>query len=191
MLTLGIDLASADRRTAVCAVRWDHGTAAVVSLAVTASDADLLTHMRGADSVGIDVPFGWPVDFVTAIRAYSETGAWPPSVPAPSEAPKRLQYRATDRYVHHVTGRWPLSVSSDRIAIPAMRVAALLSRLAADGRPVPRDGSGRGRRGLSGGGAPDLGLPGERLQAQGQHGRAMPPRADVPGVYRGVALDRA
>src|ERR1700730_1724314 len=34
----------------------------------------------------------------------------------------------TDRVVHETVGRWPLSVSADRIALPAMRTFALLVR---------------------------------------------------------------
>lgn len=44
-------------------------------------------------------------------------------------------HRATDRWVHHRCGLWPLSVSTDRIAYPALRAAPLLMGM-------PRDGSG-------------------------------------------------
>src|ERR1700731_3662215 len=40
----------------------------------------------------------------------------------------QLRFRATDRRVHETVGRWPLSVSADRIALPAMRTFALLVR---------------------------------------------------------------
>ena len=42
-----------------------------------------------------------------------------------------------------VTRKWPLSVSSQLIAIPAMRAASLMSELARQGSPVGRDGSGK------------------------------------------------
>jgi hypothetical protein len=41
---------------------------------------------------------------------------------------ERLCFRVTDRFVHKELGPWPLSVSSDRIALPAMRTFALLVR---------------------------------------------------------------
>src|SRR5207253_2236918 len=37
----------------------------------------------------------------------------------------QLRFRATDFAVHERTGRWPLSVSSDLIAVPALRAARL------------------------------------------------------------------
>ena len=40
-------------------------------------------------------------------------------------------------------GRWPLSVSSDLIAVPAMRAVRLLAEAAATGECIDRSGSGR------------------------------------------------
>ena len=56
---------------------------------------------------------------------------------------ERLRLRATDCYIHEATGIWPLSVSSNLIAIPAMRCAGLLSRYEERHGPVARDGSGK------------------------------------------------
>lgn len=137
MLTVGIDLASADERTAVCGIGWEPGRATVTQIACTASDASLLQLIAQADKAGIDVPLGWPEEFADAIAAHRADLPWP-NVP-----PARLRYRATDRYVQRRTGRWPLSVSTDRIGVPAMRAAALFSRLKDQGAPVSRDGSGR------------------------------------------------
>jgi hypothetical protein len=55
---------------------------------------------------------------------------------------RRLAYRVTDLHVKRLAGIQGLSVSSDRIGITATRCAALLSRLAAKGRPVDRMGAG-------------------------------------------------
>jgi hypothetical protein len=41
---------------------------------------------------------------------------------------ERLCFRETDRVMHETVGRWPLSVSADRIALLAMRTFALLVR---------------------------------------------------------------
>jgi len=42
---------------------------------------------------------------------------------------RRLRLRATDRFVAGTAGIWPLSVSTDRIGIPAARAASILSNL--------------------------------------------------------------
>ena len=143
MVTDGIDLAALPKRTAVCWMQWGEGRAEVVRLEVGADDDALIAAIREADKVGIDVPFGWPVEFVRAVAAYNETGVWPETAANPTTSPKQLQFRETDRFVRQHTGWWPLSVSSDRLAIPTMRAAALFSRLAAAGQPVARDGSGK------------------------------------------------
>jgi predicted nuclease with RNAse H fold len=55
---------------------------------------------------------------------------------------RRLAYRETDRYIRATTGRWPLSVSTDRLGLTAMRCAGMLARMAASGIDVDRSGSG-------------------------------------------------
>jgi predicted nuclease with RNAse H fold len=143
VVTLGVDLASAIKRTAMCWVRWEGDRAEVLRLDTRADDDEIIAAIGEVDKAGVDVPFGWPGAFVDAISCYNATGLWPGSAPQPNAAPEQLQFRTTDRHVHKLTGRWPLSVSADRIAIPAMRAAAVLSRLAEAGEPVARDGSGR------------------------------------------------
>ena len=143
MLTIGIDLASASKKTAVCWIQWQQGGAIVTDLLRGATDDDLSDATGQAEKIGIDVPLGWPEGFVGAIAAYSDTGRRPATAPQPGKSPKQLQFRETDRFVHARTGHWPLSVSSDRIAIPAMRAAALFTRLTAEGRRFARDGSGK------------------------------------------------
>ena len=51
--------------------------------------------------------------------------------------------RETDRAVHARTGLTPLSVSTDRIAHPALRWAGIEARLREEGIDVARDGNGR------------------------------------------------
>lgn len=55
---------------------------------------------------------------------------------------RQLAFRRTDEPVRAATGLVPLSVAADRIAHPAMRCAGLLARLALEGQPVDRSGSG-------------------------------------------------
>lgn len=137
MITLGIDLAGQPAGTAACAIEWQPGTAIVRSVACGLTDADLLGAIGTASRVGIDVPLGWPESFVAFVAAHHHAGRLP-------ETPlSDLRYRDTDRFVRGLTGRWPLSVSSDLIAVPAFRAARLLSALAARGEAVDRSGSGK------------------------------------------------
>ena len=73
-------------------------------------------------------------------------------MPARRAAQKQaLAYRRTDSEVRIATGHWPLSVSADRIAYPAMRCAGLLARLASNGhRGAAQWGRLPCRRGLPG-----------------------------------------
>jgi predicted nuclease with RNAse H fold len=132
MLTIGIDLAAQPKNTALCTIEWT-GTEAQVrncsSNVEAAADA--------ADKVGIDVPFGWPQTFVSAVTAYHNYHMWP------SATSLALRYRRTDLYVQNATLKWPLSVSSDRIACTAFRAAALLSRIEQRSGRLDRTGSGK------------------------------------------------
>ena len=51
-----------------------------------------------------------------------------------------MLWRATDRWVRQCFGRWPLSVSTDRIGVAALRTAYLLDALEAGGVPIDRTG---------------------------------------------------
>lgn len=55
---------------------------------------------------------------------------------------RTLAYRTTDFLVHRQTGRWPLSVATDRLGMAAIRCAGLLSKLAQVGFDVSRSGEG-------------------------------------------------
>jgi predicted nuclease with RNAse H fold len=133
LLTLGIDLASQPKGTAACLVSWARGTARAFESRRPADDATLLELAERADKVGIDVPLGWPDEFVAAVGAHSGGAGWPEP-----EDRRLLRFRATDLAVWSTVGRPPLSVSADRIALCAMRAARLLSRLEVD-----RAGSGK------------------------------------------------
>ena len=50
-----------------------------------------------------------------------------------------LRFRLTDFRVREMTGRWPLSVSTDLIAVPALRCAGLLEQMGV----TDRSGDGR------------------------------------------------
>lgn len=133
--TLGVDLASAAQKTGVCVLAWDMGIAKVETLEVGADDAEIVNLQRHCEVTGIDAPFGWP-DLFKAFLARNND-AYSPDWTADHR--DGLRFRQTDQFVKHLINRWPLSVSSDLIAVPAMRCAGLLARLGVE------DFSGDGR----------------------------------------------
>lgn len=121
MLTVGLDVASQPEGTAACWVEWKHGEATVHRIEEQVTDDTVREILAGqADKVGVDVPLGWPDAFVSAVSRHHRGEAWG------EHAAHTLDLRATDVAVRALTGRRPLSVSTDRIAYPAMRMAALL-----------------------------------------------------------------
>lgn len=139
MRTVGVDLAAADAGTAVATISWTSGAARVDSLVLGASDAEVVTAASGAAKVGIDCALGWPDDFVAFVAAHADGDVAPDGG---AEWRRTLAYRETDRVVRDRTGRWPLSVSTDRLGLTALRCAGLLGRLAAAGVDVDRAGDG-------------------------------------------------
>ena len=121
LVTLGIDLSADDRKTAACAVRWQDGGATITVLRRNLSNAALRDLITEADWTGIDAPFSWPVAFRRALAEHASHGGW-----AEDYRSREYQYRATDLYVDGIARR-PLSVSTDRIGVTAMRCARLLS----------------------------------------------------------------
>lgn len=134
MITLGIDMASQAQRTAACRLRWEVGQATILAIksGVTNDEFQMLIQ-EPADKIGIDVPLGWPTAFVEAVSRHAV------GEPFGSACAHDLAYRATDRELGCKGHGWPLSVSADRIAYPAMRAARLLGDLGTIDR------SGRGR----------------------------------------------
>ena len=142
MLTIGVDLAAEPKGTAVAGIEWADERAQLVSLVLGATDDDIVEASSSADKIGIDCALGWPnkfVDFVVNHRTFNhavnnEFGAmgWR----------KDLSYRETDRRVREVTGRWPLSVATDRLGVTALRCAGLMERLGTAGVDVDRAGLG-------------------------------------------------
>lgn len=125
MNTLGIDLASDPRKTGMCVVDWRAGEAVVEELRVGADDDELIAAQARVDVAGIDAPFGWPEPFEQMLSGAAPrwTGPWS------NERRNSLRFRVTDFHVHALVGRWPLSVSTDLIGVPALRCAGLLERM--------------------------------------------------------------
>ena len=140
---MGIDLAAAPANTAVAVVDWT--TLVVEPALVGVSDGGLVEAVLRADRVGIDCPIGWPVEFVRAVSAHERREPWPGrDEPDRADYTRRLRFRRTDLEVQQRTGRWPLSVSTDRLGVTATRCAWLLDRAETLlGEPVDRTGAGR------------------------------------------------
>lgn len=129
MRTLGIDLASQAATTAACLLAWRDGVADVEELQVGVEDSAALDLAARADVVGVDAPFGWPDDFVELIARWHGPDRATPLPPWTTTRRDALRFRLTDEVTRQVTGRWPLSVSTDLIALPALRCAGLLVKL--------------------------------------------------------------
>jgi predicted nuclease with RNAse H fold len=121
MVTLGIDISSQPKGTAACAISWGSGRAIAANPQLSCNDETLTELIADADAVGIDAPFGWPSDFTAAVAEWT-IDSWN------GDVRKQLCFRTTDRVVRETVGRWPLSVSADKLALPAMRTFALLFR---------------------------------------------------------------
>lgn len=122
----------------MCELEWSEGRARIMDLRVGVSDAQIAERTGDADKLGIDVPLGWPSAFVDAVTQHAHDGSWPPQYQHSNTL--SVRYRRTDLVTwESMKGHPPLSVSTDKIALPAMRAAALLSRL--DERSA-LDGSG-------------------------------------------------
>ena len=137
--TAGVDLASQDALTAVAVIGWSDGTAVLESTRLGVDNDAIVAVARGVRLIGVDCPVGWPRAFTDLLIA-ARGSVVAPDTGADDAGRRLLAYRLTDHVVRERTGRWPLSVSADRIAYPAMRCAGLLARLAADGHPVARSG---------------------------------------------------
>lgn len=121
MITLGIDLASQPENTAACSIEWSATEATVRDIKLGCTDDYLDELIAEADAVGIDAPLGWPLAFNKAVADWSHS-EWT------KELRDQMRFRLTDFKVRDLHGKWPLSVSSDLIALPAMRAMALLQR---------------------------------------------------------------
>jgi predicted nuclease with RNAse H fold len=138
MITAGVDLSSQAARTASCVIEWCNHRATVSELSLNVPDSAIVDLVAAVDKVGIDVPLGWPIAFAEAIMQHSLDGTWPADYSHADTSALRL--RRTDLWAWRLLGSSPpLSVSTDRIALPAMRAAALLSSLA---ERMALDGSG-------------------------------------------------
>jgi hypothetical protein len=120
-VSVGVDVASQPAGTAACRVRWERSGAVIESVEHELDDRRLAAILaEPAAAIGLDVPLGWPDGFVEAVARYHAGG------PFGEAGIGRLARRQTDQWVRDTIHQTPLSVSTDRIAYPAMRVARLV-----------------------------------------------------------------
>jgi hypothetical protein len=126
---VGVDLASQPKKSSLCVVEWDDRPR-VVELIRPAFDDVIVVHAEAADATGLDCPFGWPTPFVDTVRRHHDGE----SIAGVDATPRDLRLRTTDQWIraNHVP-RDPLSVSTDRLGIVALRGIGILERIAGPG----------------------------------------------------------
>lgn len=141
MIFGGVDLAAEASRTGIAEIS-DDGELAVQNVSVGADDEKLTDLIHRSVKTGLDVPLGWPDSF---IRLVAEHAAGEMLAPMSTDASWRrtMAMRTTDLAVRARIGIVPLSVSTDKIAYPALRWAGVEARLRAEGTDAARDGSGK------------------------------------------------
>ena len=137
MRFVGVDLAAQPEKTSMCLLDWRRRPQ-VVDIIRPATDDAIVTAALDAMGVGIDCPFGWPTPFVEKVRRWHEGhGA------ANDGATSRdLRLRTTDQWIRAHVPRDPLSVSTDRLGIVALRGIGILEKL------LGPTGDRSGRRGI-------------------------------------------
>jgi len=141
MLIAGLALAAEPKATALSIIDWSGKTARLVQLDLNIDDKLIVDSTREAEKLGIDCALGWPIEFVEFLNRYAQNSF--SQIAGDMSWRRRMAYRETDRAVRELTGRWPLSVSTDRLGLTAMRCAGLLSKLAEDGVEIDRTGAGK------------------------------------------------
>jgi predicted nuclease with RNAse H fold len=189
MRVLGVDLAAQTDKTGVILLEVPAaGLPKATLINERASDDVLVRWARQVDYVGVDAPLGWPVNFVAAVSAHERLEPWLGRVDRTD-----LCFRRTDYEVRAITGRWPLSVSADKLGIVAMRCALLQERFAQEawgGPREPRDGSGRLVETYPAAALQLLGLPSRSYKGDGEERRAARGQI-VEGLGRLVELTSA
>lgn len=142
MRTAGVDLAAEPKGTALAVIEWGPEAAVLVELHLGVADPLIVETARTVEKLGIDCALGWPDAFVEFVSGHAADLLDGPPAEGGMEWRRTLAYRETDRRTRELTGRWPLSVSTDRLGLTAMRCAGLLARLREAGFDVDRSGSG-------------------------------------------------
>ncbi len=142
MLIAGLDLAAEPKGSALATIDFGITKARLNSLQVGVDDQIILDTAPTIDKLGIDCALGWPIEFTNFLQAHKIGGSDSASFDGGMNFRRALAYRETDRATREVIGRWPLSVSTDRLGMTAIRCAGLLSKLSARNHNVSRAGEG-------------------------------------------------
>jgi predicted nuclease with RNAse H fold len=143
VLIAGVDLAAEPKGTALAVINWSADSAELVELQLNVEDRAIVRVAGQVEKLGIDCALGWPIDFVDFLNRTNSAAGPDEPFAGDLDLRRKLAYRETDRNVREITGRWPLSVSTDRLGMTAIRCAGLLSQIAGAGVEVDRSGLGR------------------------------------------------
>jgi predicted nuclease with RNAse H fold len=143
VLIAGLDLAAQPKGTALAVLDWTSNGASLASLQLGVTDEQIIEATKDTAKLGIDCALGWPASFVDFVSRYSHPSLEGANFDGGIDWRRDLAYRETDREVHRLTGRWPLSVSTDRLGMTALRCAGLLTKLHQSGVEIDRSGLGR------------------------------------------------
>lgn len=142
MLIAGLDLSAEPKGTALSVLEVSSTRVKLQSLEIGLRDAQIVAASTGLEKLGIDCALGWPIEFIDFLQQQANPNTEAKKFEGSIELRRTLAYRETDRMVREVTKRWPLSVSTDRLGMAAIRCAGLLSAIAATGANVSRAGEG-------------------------------------------------
>ena len=140
MISAGIDLAAEPKGTALALIEFSNNKAKLHYLQQGLDDEALIAKTHNADKVGIDCAFGWPIKFSEFIKNHQDLTKQD-LIDGGMDFRRELSFRETDREIKRLTGRWPLSVSTDGLGLTAIRCAGLLSKYQANGIEIDRAGS--------------------------------------------------
>jgi hypothetical protein len=155
--SIGIDLACEPHDTALCKIIWGERNPKV-QIIPDLGLKGIEKEIEGKMPVGIDAPFGWPLEFVNAMARSGRGENWqdacfPPEFiarvnairPIPEmDGPRHaFHYRRTDLVTWASTGQQPMRVSASLIGSLAMHAAALLAIIAPKDLPRVRLGQTR------------------------------------------------
>lgn len=124
MLTLGIDMAAQPRSTAASLLRWRDARPLIVLDEIGLDDDRIIELVAEADVSGVDCPFGWPDAFVRRVGAFHRFESLPGFTDRTD-----FRLRRTDYEVRTTIGRAPLSVSTDKLGVVALRWIGVLERI--------------------------------------------------------------
>ena len=142
MLIAGLDLAAEPKGSALAIIDFGATSARLEELQLGVDDDAVIDAAAVVDKLGIDCALGWPIEFVQFLQQQIDVTSKPQVFDGGIELRRTLAYRETDRAIAALTGRWPLSVSTDRLGMTAIRCAGLLSKLASRNHNVSRAGEG-------------------------------------------------